>query len=243
MSEIRLNYRIFSTPVLWHLPPDNAPAIAIVTGEEDSAGQRISAVDAYYLDGSRVKGFPALRQAIDGVAPASQLGLVERIARRPAELIAVDLKGRIVCFRSDGSPSFVSGSGNPVRGLLAWPPETFSLGDSGSQAIFLLSRDMSPWAGSRNAVDIVDGSGNSLPGFPIMLESWPEQHSPMLEPRSGRFFLLLDSGSVEGFELLHGRRLPDFQRLLWTRMYPKAAIALLCVTTGIQSYLVMGRII
>lgn len=213
MSEIKLDYRIFSSPALWYPAPDQTPAIAVVTSEEDASGQNIDAINAYYPDGRRVQGFPVLRQfelSMEGVAPANQLSSAKSIVQGPAELMAIDFQGRIVRFKSNGTPSLVSSVGNPVHSVLAWPPEVFNLADSGGQAILLLSLDMRPYGGSRNAVDIVDGSGSSLPGYPILLESSPAQHSPLLELGSGHLFVLLASGRVEAFELHGGRRLPGF---------------------------------
>lgn len=213
MTEIKPDYRIFSSPALWYPAPDSMPAVAVVTGEEDSEGQKINAINAYYSDGRPVPGFPALRQfeqAVQGIAPANQLSSMRRTAQGPAELMAVDFDGHIVCFRSNGSPSFVSNAGNPVHSVLVWPPEVFNLAGSGNPAILLLSLDMYPYGGSKSAVDIVDGSGNSLPGYPILPKSSLAKHSPLLDPQSGRLFVLLANGRVDGFELLGGKKLPGF---------------------------------
>lgn len=209
-ADITLQVRIFSTPAIWRGAGGVAWAVALVTGEEDAKQQRITAVDALLPNGKRLPGFPVLRASPYAVAPASQLVASDVDGDGIVELVAVNLEGRPAVFRANGV-AVGKAETNPVHGVLAWPPLPVRLGDAGpAPSLLLLARDAQPLSSSRHALNLIDITGRSHAGYPVILAAAAELHRPILHPTLRRVFVLLESGQVEAFELETGARPKGF---------------------------------
>lgn len=210
VSEIALSAQLFSTPVIWDPAQNGAFAIACVVGREDSAGRKLTAVDAYLADGSRVPGFPALERAPFLIAPGSQIAAGDWDGDGRAELLAVDLEGGIALFRGAGSAPETRRLQSPAHGLLATSPMILPRASEPGGDLLILSQEAMFFGDSRNALGLYDRRGQARPGYPLWLDATPELCPPLLDAVRGHLYFPAPTGHVYGVDLGAARLLPGF---------------------------------
>jgi hypothetical protein len=206
-TEIQLDFKILSTPVIWG---GKSWSIAVVGGKEQEDGDKSTAVYAYGANGKLVSGFPVLQRTPFLIPPASQIGVADFKGDGIAQLVVVDIDGRILTFDSGRISSDADLTARPIHSLQTWPPSRVKTGDVSADRILLVSRDFKPKANSQNGVDLVNAKGISLPGYPQALSGTPELHPPLMDMPAKRFYVMLQTGEVDGFDLISGRRLSGF---------------------------------
>jgi hypothetical protein len=199
ITEISLSQRIFSSPVLWRPAGPGAFAVAVVTGGPGAEGEPFTAVDAYGADGQRLPGFPKLRSAPYEVAPANQVAALPPAGGDGEGLLVVGLDGRLRLFSPEHPEPVISPAGDEVHGMLVTPPLPLPDPAGGAPRLALLSHDFRPRSEGRDALDLLDLEGRSLPGFPLRLAAAPEAQPPLLDAPQGRLFLLGGAGEVLAF--------------------------------------------
>jgi len=220
-TEIKIDGMIMSTPAIVRDEKSDKTLIGFVRGDLESAvgiaGKRLdkfTSVDVYQESGKHVSAFPLLKNEKKNapflIAPAHQVVGVK------GEFEVVDIEGRLNSLSAEGKAT-KRGAVHGQRGLLVWPPTRIDSKDGKEVGLILVSNDYGPLYASKNQVDVVDGEGRSLPGFPMLLDGWPKQHAPILDRVHQRFFIFVAStGSIEGFDVSRGRRLPGFPvKLRW----------------------------
>jgi hypothetical protein len=155
-------------------------------------------------------GFPLSAHVSALIAPASQVGARVADPSGAQELVLVDLDGRALAFRPDASLVQPAPAANPLRALLAWPPTELVMQDGASRGLLLVVRDFRPIVNSRSALDLVGRDGRSMVGFPVDLPADPGLHHPVVDNRTGRVFVLLETGAVDGIDAWRGTRLDGF---------------------------------
>lgn len=207
--DLALDFRIYSTPAVWRTPPSGGRVISLVAGQVGADGREDIDVVAVDEGGRRVHGFPSLRDLGRRIAPAHQLATAPWREDRTEALLAIDLDGAILEFHESGKAPLVVSTKCPVHGLLVWPPLVGPRDDASAGALLLVGQRFTIRPELRDAVNLIDRAGESLPGYPYFLDDTPIQHAPVLTG-DGRVFVLLRSGRVDGLELRGGRRIPGF---------------------------------
>ena len=210
-DDIYLKYKIFSTPVIMHnISITDKWAIIFVSGEINMDNKNVTAIDSYFYNGKRVPGFPVLKNYNFVVAPSNQIGINYSTNEETSELIIVGLDGKIYSSSFGNIHLKSSMYGNPLHGLLVSQPLVINDDNNNQNGILLLSRNATPVYESLNAIDFIDASGQSFPGYPIILDESPVIHPPLYDKQTGYFYVILESGKVEGFQLSKGISLQNF---------------------------------
>lgn len=223
--EIALDGTILSTPALGQGESHGEAWVAFVLGNvKNSVGPlgrttaRQFGVDAYQFSGGHIRSFPILSS--DGqkspyrVAPGQQVVPVGLHGKAASGMAVVDLEGRFCTYDLAGKEAGC-GSPDPRRGLLVWAPTPVRNQQGQQIGWVLVSADYGPYFESKNQVDVVDLQGASLPGFPVSLGGFPQQHAPVVDTLRQRLYVLIRStGEVDGFDLAKGGRLAGFPATL-----------------------------
>ncbi|MFH1216407.1 MAG: hypothetical protein V1706_07895 [Pseudomonadota bacterium] len=225
-KEIKLEGTILSPPALVRGSTENW--VAFVRGEiVMSRGllgrktDRYFGVDAYSDDGKHIRSFPILWNDGDSspylIAPGHQLAQTDVRSSSPSGFLVVDLEGHFSSYDSQGK-IIQQSPASPERGLLVWPPTPIEDESNRHKGWILISADYGPYFQSKNQIDVLDTQGRSFPGFPLPINGFPEQHSPIFDKLNHRLYILVKTtGEVDGFDLAAGKRLEGFPaKLPWT---------------------------
>lgn len=208
--ELKYDFKIFSAPAIRKIQSQNAWSFSVVRGETNQDNDKITSVDSYLYNGNQLLGFPIIQETPYRIPPAYQVGSADINNDNQEELIVVDIHGMVWAVNEQGKPLTRDPTGNPHHSFLAWPPSVLPGDGKSGKRLLLISRDFAPKSASINGIDVIDGNGVSLPGYPVSLPGFPNLHPPIFEPAMDKLYVLLESNAIAGTNLMDGSLLPGF---------------------------------